>query len=297
MLDVLLIGLSMGSILLLAALGLVIIYGAMGVVNMAHGEMIMVGAYAAVLAQIWLGLGLFAAIPIAFVVAAALGLLIERCVVRRLYGRLGDTLLATWGVAILVQQAVRLEGGLAFFGIHIEGLGPGLQNMPIPAVLQGAVMVGDTPINAYRAFIVACTVVLTFATWLLLYRTRIGMQVRAIIRNPRMAAACGIDVQRVNAWTFALGAGLAGITGVLVAGFKTVSPDMGTALVVDSFLVVVSGGVGSLLGAVVTSIGLGEVTGVVAAVSNDILARAVVFGLVILLIVVRPQGLFSFKGR
>lgn len=297
MLDVLLIGLSMGSILLLAALGLVIIYGAMGVVNMAHGEMIMVGAYAAVLAQIWLGLGLFAAIPIAFVVAAALGLLIERCVVRRLYGRLGDTLLATWGVAILVQQAVRLEGGLAFFGIHIEGLGPGLQNMPIPAVLQGAVMVGDTPINAYRAFIVACTVVLTFATWLLLHRTRIGMQVRAIIRNPRMAAACGIDVQRVNAWTFAFGAGLAGITGVLVAGFKTVSPDMGTALVVDSFLVVVSGGVGSLLGAVVTSIGLGEVTGVVAAVSNDILARAVVFGLVILLIVVRPQGLFSFKGR
>ena len=297
MLDVLLIGLSMGSILLLAALGLVIIYGAMGVVNMAHGEMIMVGAYAAVLAQIWLGLGLFAAIPIAFVVAAALGLLIERCVVRRLYGRLGDTLLATWGVAILVQQAVRLEGGLAFFGIHIEGLGPGLQNMPIPAVLQGAVMVGDTPINAYRAFIVACTVVLTFATWLLLYRTRIGMQVRAIIRNPRMAAACGIDVERVNAWTFAFGAGLAGITGVLVAGFKTVSPDMGTALVVDSFLVVVSGGVGSLLGAVVTSIGLGEVTGVVAAVSNDILARAVVFGLVILLIVVRPQGLFSFKGR
>ena len=143
----------------------------------------------------------------------------------------------------------------------------------------------------------ACTVVLTFATWLLLYRTRIGMQVRAIIRNPRMAAACGIDVQRVNAWTFAFGAGLAGITGVLVAGFKTVSPDMGTALVVDSFLVVVSGGVGSLLGAVITSIGLGEVTGVVAAVSNDILARAVVFGLVILLIVVRPQGLISFKGR
>jgi len=297
MLDVILIGLSMGSILLLAALGLVIIYGAMGVVNMAHGEMIMIGAYAAVMAKIWLGLGLFAAIPIAFIVSGALGLLIERCVVRRLYGRLGDTLLATWGVAILIQQAVRLEGGLAFFGIHIEGLGPGLQNMPIPQMLQGAVMIGNTPINAYRAFIVASTVVLTFATWLLLYRTRMGLQVRAIIRNPRMAAACGIDVQRVNAWTFAFGAGLAGVTGVLVAGFKTVSPDMGTALVVDSFLVVVSGGVGSLLGAIITSVGLGEVTGVVAAFSNDILARAVVFGLVILLIIVRPQGLFSFKGR
>lgn len=297
MLDVLLIGLSVGSILLLAALGLVIIYGAMGVVNMAHGEMIMVGAYAAVMTQIWLGWGLYAAIPIAFVLTALLGFLIERCVVRRLYGRLGDTLLATWGVAILVQQFVRLEGGLAFFGIHIEGLGPGLQNMPVPAELQGAFQIAGTSINAYRAFIVASTIVLTLATWLLLYRTRIGMQVRAIIRNPRMAAACGIDVERVNALTFAFGAGLAGITGVLVAGFKTVSPDMGTALVVDSFLVVVAGGVGSLLGAVVTAIGLGEVNGVVAAVTNDIVARAAVFGLVILLIVIRPQGLFSFKGR
>jgi len=266
-------------------------------VNMAHGEMIMVGAYAAVMTQIWLGWGLYAALPIAFVLTAALGFLIERCVVRRLYGRLGDTLLATWGVAILVQQFVRLEGGLAFFGIHIEGLGPGLQNMPVPAELQGAFQIAGISINAYRAFIVASTLVLTLATWLLLYRTRIGMQVRAIIRNPRMAAACGIDVERVNAWTFAFGAGLAGITGVLVAGFKTVSPDMGTALVVDSFLVVVAGGVGSLLGAVVVALGLGEVNGVVAAITNDIVARAAVFGLVIGLIVIRPQGLFSFKGR
>ncbi|MGJ7490500.1 urea ABC transporter permease subunit UrtB [Variovorax sp. ZT4R33] len=297
MLDVLLIGLSVGSILLLASLGLVIIYGAMGVVNMAHGEMVMVGAYAAVMTQIWLGWSLYAAIPIAFVVTALLGLLIERCVVRRLYGRLGDTLLATWGVAILVQQAVRLEGGLSFFGIHIQGLGPGLQNMPVPPELQGAFQIAGTSINAYRAFIVAATLVLTLATWFLLYRTRMGMQVRAIIRNPRMAEACGIDVQRVNAWTFAFGAGLAGITGVLVAGFKTVSPDMGTSLVVDSFLVVVAGGVGSLLGAVVTAVGLGEINGVVAAVTNDIVARATMFGLVILLIVVRPQGLFSFKGR
>ncbi|MBO9642242.1 MAG: urea ABC transporter permease subunit UrtB [Pseudacidovorax sp.] len=297
MLDVLLIGLSVGSILLLAALGLVIIYGAMGVVNMAHGEMVMVGAYCAVLAQIWLGWSLYAAIPLAFVAAGLLGFLIERCVVRRLYGRLGDTLLATWGVAILVQQAVRLEGGLAFFGIHIQGLGPGLQNMPVPAELQGAIELGGVSINAYRAFIVACTVVLTLATWLLMYRTRIGMQVRAIIRNPRMAAACGIDVQRVNAWTFAFGAGLAGITGVLVAGFKTVSPDMGTSLVVDSFLVVVAGGVGSLLGAVLMSLGLGEINGVVAALSNDIVARAAMFGLVIVLIIARPNGLFSFKGR
>ncbi len=297
MLDVFFIGLSVGAILLLVALGLVITYGAMGVINMAHGEMIMVGAYTAVLAQVWLGWGLAASIPLAFVSAALLGLLIERCVVRKLYGRLPDTLLATWGVAILVQQAVRLEGGLSFFGIHIEGLGPGLQNLPVPAMLHGVVQIGGVSINAYRAFIVASTAVLTLGTWFLLYRTTIGMQVRAIIRNPRMAAACGIDVQRVNAWTFAFGAGLAGVAGVLVAGFKTVSPDMGTTLVVDGFLVVVAGGLGSLLGAVVTAGVLGEVNGVIATVSNDIVGRAAVFGLVILLIVVRPQGLFSFKGR
>jgi len=297
MLDVLLIGLSVGSILLLVSLGLVIIYGAMGVVNMAHGEMVMVGAYVAVMTQIWLGWSLYAALPIAFIITALLGLLIERCVVRKLYGRLGDTLLATWGVAILVQQFVRLEGGLSFFGMHIQGLGPGLQNMPVPAELQGAISLGGTSINAYRAFIVLSTLLLTTATWWVLYRTRVGMQVRAIIRNPRMAAACGIDVQRINAWTFAFGAGLAGVTGVLVAGFKTVSPDMGTSLVVDSFLVVVAGGVGSLLGAVATAIGLGEINGVLAALSNDIVARAAMFGLVILLIVIRPQGLFSFKGR
>lgn len=297
MLDVFFIGLSVGAILLLVALGLVITYGAMGVINMAHGEMIMVGAYTAVLAQIWLGWGLIASIPLAFASAALLGLLIERCVVRKLYGRLADTLLATWGVAILVQQAVRLEGGLSFFGIHVQGLGPGLQNLPVPEMLQGVVQVGGVAINAYRAFIVASTAVLTLGTWFLLYRTTIGMQVRAIIRNPRMAAACGIDVQRVNAWTFAFGAGLAGVAGVLVAGFKTVSPDMGTTLVVDGFLVVVAGGLGSLLGAVVTAGVLGEVNGVIATLSNDIVGRAVVFGLVILLIVVRPQGLFSFKGR
>ncbi|WP_053843121.1 urea ABC transporter permease subunit UrtB [Paracidovorax avenae] len=297
MLDVFFIGLSVGAILLLVALGLVITYGAMGVINMAHGEMIMVGAYTAVLAQIWLGWGLIASIPLAFASAALLGLLIERCVIRKLYGRLADTLLATWGVAILVQQAVRLEGGLSFFGIHVQGLGPGLQNLPVPEMLQGVVQVGGVAINAYRAFIVASTAVLTLGTWFLLYRTTIGMQVRAIIRNPRMAAACGIDVQRVNAWTFAFGAGLAGVAGVLVAGFKTVSPDMGTTLVVDGFLVVVAGGLGSLLGAVVTAGVLGEVNGVIATLSNDIVGRAVVFGLVILLIVVRPQGLFSFKGR
>src|SRR6266568_4137224 len=131
MIDVLFIGLSLGSILLLVALVLAITYGAMGVINMAHGEMVMVGAYTTVMSSIWLGTGIIIAIPLAFIVTALLGLLIERVVVRRLYGRLLDTLLATWGIAILIQQAVRLEFGLTFLGIHIEGLGPGLQNVTV----------------------------------------------------------------------------------------------------------------------------------------------------------------------
>ncbi len=139
MLEVLFIGLSLGSILLLVALGLAITYGAMGVINMAHGEMVMIGAYVTVLTGIYLGANIFVAIPLAFIVTALIGLAIERVIVRRLYGRLLDTLLATWGIAILIQQAVRLEFGLSFFGIHIAGLGPGLQNVSVPDVAAGNV--------------------------------------------------------------------------------------------------------------------------------------------------------------
>lgn len=297
MLDVLFIGLSLGSVLLLVALGLAITYGAMGVINMAHGEMVMIGAYVTVLSGIWLGANIFVAIPLAFIVTALLGLLIERVVVRKLYGRLLDTLLATWGIAILIQQAVRLEFGLSFFGIHIQGLGPGLQNVAVPAFLQGTFMIGGAEINRYRAFIIVVTTILALLTWLIMYRTAIGTQVRAIIRNPKMAAACGINVQRVNALTFAFGSGLAGIAGVMMSGFKTVFPDMGTSMVVDGFLVVVMGGVGSLLGSVLSAGILGEINGLVAAATNDILARAVVFGIVIAIIILKPKGLFALKGR
>jgi urea transport system permease protein len=297
MLEVLFIGLSLGSILLLVALGLAITYGAMGVINMAHGEMVMVGAYVTVLSGIWFGTNIFIAIPLAFIVTALLGLLIERVVVRRLYGRLLDTLLATWGIAILIQQAVRLEFGLSFLGIHIRGLGPGLQNVSVPAILQGTFEVAGAGINRYRAFIILVTAILALATWFIIYRTSIGTQVRAIIRNPKMAAACGIDVTRVNALTFAFGSGLAGVAGVMMSGFKTVFPDMGTSMVVDGFLVVVMGGVGSLLGSVLSAGILGEINGLVAAATNDILARAVVFGVVIAIIVLKPKGLFALKGR
>jgi urea transport system permease protein len=297
MLDVLFIGLSVGSVLLLVALGLAITYGAMGVINMAHGEMVMVGAYTTVMSGIWLGTNILVAIPLAFIVTALLGLLIERVVVRRLYGRILDTLLATWGIAILIQQAVRLEFGLSFFKIHIEGLGPGLQNVAVPSFLQGAFQIGGQEINSYRTFIILVTLVFTALTWALLYRTPIGMQVRAIIRNRPMAEACGINTERVNALTFAFGSGLAGVAGVMMSGFKTVFPDMGTSMVVDGFMVVVAGGVGSLVGAIYSAGLLGQINGISAWATNDIVARAIVFAVVILIIVLKPQGLFAYRGR
>ena len=297
MLETIFIGLSVGSILLLVALGLTITYGTMGVINMAHGELVMVGAYTAVMVRIYFELNIFYAIPAAFLMAALVGLIIERLVVRNLYGRLLDTLLATWGVGILVQQAVRLEFGLTFFDIHIEGLGVGLQRVDIPDILRETIQVGDIVIQPYRTFIILLTVALVVLTWLLLYRTSHGTKVRAIMRNPDMAAACGIDVKRVNAMTFAYGSGLAGVAGVMISGFKTVSPGMGTPMVVDGFMVVVVGGVGSLLGSVVSAGFLGQLNGIFATLSNDILARAMVFGAVIMIIAWRPNGLFNFRGR
>ena len=297
MIDVIFIGLSLASVLLLVALGLAITYGAMGVINMAHGEMVMLGAYATVFTELYLRLNILAAIPLAFLFTALVGFAIERVVVRRLYGRLLDTLLATWGVAILIQQAVRLELGVSFFGLHIPGLGPGLQNVDVPAWLTGAVPVFGIDVNVYRLFIIAVTAALTLLTWLLMFRTSIGMQVRAITRNPAMAAACGIDTQRVNALTFAYGSGLAGVAGVMMSGFKTVFPDMGTPMVVDGFLVVVVGGVGSLVGSVLSAGLLGQINGVAAFFTNEIIAHAVVFGFVILVLITKPRGLFSMRGQ
>ena len=266
-------------------------------INMAHGELVMIGAYTAVLAGIYLNLNLFLALPLAFFVSAFTGLAMEAIVIRRLYGRILDTLLATWGVAILLQQLIRLEFGLSFFGIHVAGLGPGLQNMSVPSFLSEVFSIGGVTVQPYRSFIIILTICLTLLTWYLLYKTSIGIQLRAIMRNPQMAAACGIDVKRISALTFAYGSGLAGVAGVLLAGFKTVTPSMGAAVVVDGFLVVVVGGVGSLLGTVLSAALLGQINGFFAILSNDIVARAIVFGVVIALILIRPNGLFTFKSR
>jgi urea transport system permease protein len=297
MVEVIFIGLSLASVLLLVALGLAITYGAMGVINMAHGEMVMLGAYVTVFTELYLHLNILFAIPLAFIFTALVGFVIERVIVRRLYGRLLDTLLATWGIAILIQQAVRLELGFSFFGMHIRGLGPGLQNVTVPNALTGALPIFGVEVNAYRLFIICVTAALTLVTWLLMYRTSIGIQARAIMRNSSMAAACGIDTARINALTFAYGSGLAGVAGVMMSGFKTVFPDMGTPMVVDGFLVVVVGGVGSLLGSVLSATLLGQINGATAYLTNDILARAVVFGFVILVLITKPQGLFTMKGR
>ena len=163
--------------------------------------------------------------------------------------------------------------------------------------MTGSISVFGVDVNVNRAIIIVIALLLTALTWFIMYRLPIGTQVRAIMRNPKMAAACGIDVERVNALTFAYGSGLAGVAGVMLSGFKTVFPDMGTPLVVDGFLVVVVGGIGSLFGTLAASGLLGQINGFVAAGTNDILARAVVFGVVILIIVFKPKGLFSFKGR
>ena len=286
--NILFIGLSLSSILLLIALGLSITYGAMGVINMAHGELVMIGAYTAVLSGLYLNLNLFLALPLAFLVSAGVGLAVERVIIRRLYGRIIDTLLATWGVAILLQQLIRLEFG---------GLGPGFQSFPIPAFLSENFDIFGFTVQPYRSFIIVLTIALTFLTWFLMYRTSLGTQVRAIMRNPQMAAACGIDVNRISAWTFAYGSGLAGVAGVLLAGFKAVIPDMGESVVVDGFLVGVVGGGGSLFGTLLSAAVLGQINGVFAILTNDIVARAIVFGVVIFLILLRPNGLFGFKSR
>ncbi len=291
------IGLSIGSILFVVALGLAIIYGTMNVINLAHGEMVMVGAYTTVLATTHLGFNIYLCLPLAFVVAAGFGYIIEKILVRRLYGRLLDTLLATWGVALILQQLIRIHFGLALFGIHIQGLGSDLQNVPVPPELQQTFQLLGANVPVYRAFVFVCAIALGAISWWLIYRTRFGTRLRAVSVARNTAAACGINDKRVNSLAFAYGSGLAGVAGVLVSGFKTVSPDMGTPYVVDAFLVVVAGGVGHLSGTLAAAGILGQVQSFVATGLNDVYGRTVLFVVVILILLFKPQGLFVTKKR
>lgn len=278
-------GLSIGSILLLVALGLAIIYGAMGVINLAHGEFVMLGAYGTWFLQSSFGLPLLPCLVLVFFLVAAAGWVVETAVVRFLYHRPLDTILATWGIGIMLQQAVRLSAGAE------------LRYVQTPDFLSGSLDLGGVVIPSYRLFILAVTAGLLGLTWFIVQRTEFGMKLRAVTQNREMASCYGIDSARIFSLTFAFGAGLAGLAGALVAPIKSVAPDMGTNFVVDAFMVVVVGGVGSLLGTVVSSGLLGGGTAGVAFVLNDTLAKALVFLAVVVLVRFRPQGLFADQRR
>jgi urea transport system permease protein len=278
-------GLSIGSILLLVALGLAIIYGSMGVINLAHGEFVMLGAYGSWFLQSMFGVPFLPCLVLVFLMVAAAGWLVERGIVQFLYHRPLDTILATWGIGIILQQAIRLSAGAE------------LRYVQTPDWLSGSVDVFGVVVASYRLFILAVTGGLLVLTWYVVQRTEFGMKLRAVTQNREMASCYGINAPRVFGATFAFGSGLAGLAGALVAPIKSVSPDMGTSYVVDAFMVVVVGGVGSLIGTVASSGLLGGGSAAIAFVLNDTLAKALVFLAVVVLVRFRPQGLFADRGR
>lgn len=278
-------GLSIGSILLLIAMGLSIIYGSMGIINLAHGEFVMLGAYTAWLLQTRLGLGLLASLVLIFVIVAAIGWIIERYVLSLLNNRPLDTILATWGVGIMLQQAVRLS------------FGSELRYVQMPPSLSHSTDILGTSVSSYRVFLFVVAIALFAVTWLLMNRTTVGMKLRAIMQDRSVAASFGINSKRIYALTFAYGAGLAGLAGALVSPLKSVSPDMGTGYVVDAFMVVVLGGVQSLAGTVASAFFLGELSGAIAFLQNDTVAKAIVLLAIVVLIRFRPEGLFTTRVR
>jgi urea transport system permease protein len=278
-------GLSIGSILLLVALGLAIIYGAMGIINLAHGEFVMLGAYAAWLFQTKFGLSLLASLIPIFLVVALFGWFIERFVLSLLNNRPLDTILATWGVGIMLQQAVRLA------------VGSELRYVQMPPVLSDSVELFGVSVSSYRVFLFFVALSLFALTWVLMNRTTVGMQLRAIVQDRSVAASFGVNSKRIYALTFAYGAGLAGLAGALVSPLKSVSPEMGTGYVVDAFMVVVLGGVQSLAGTVGSAFILGELSGAIAFLQNDTVAKAIVLLAIVVLIRFRPQGLFVTRVR
>ena len=287
-------GLSLGSILLLAALGLAITYGVMGVINMAHGELLMIGAYATYAMQSlfrsqfpaqedWY---LLAAVPVAFFAAAAVGVLLERTVIRWLYGRALETLLATWGLSLMLIQAARVIFGAQ----NVEVANPSWMSGGLE-ILPSIVL----PLN--RIVIVGFALFVLLLVWVLMNKTRLGMFVRAVTQNRAMAGCVGVPTGRIDTVAFALGAGIAGLGGVALSQIANVGPDMGQGYIVDSFMVVVLGGVGQLAGAVWAALGLGIVTKFIESWAGAVIAKIVVLVFIIMFIQKRPQGLFALKGR
>lgn len=278
-------GLSMASILLMIALGLAIIYGAMGVINLAHGEFVMLGAYATWALQTFAGIGILPALPLVFIAVAAVGWIIEKAVVQNLYHRPLDTILATWGIGIILQQAVRL------------GVGAESRFVKGPDLLSGNTQIGPLIMSNYRLFVIFFSCAVLYGTWLLMTRTEFGMKLRAIIQNRSISECYGIESKRIYSFTFAYGAGLAGIAGALITPLFSTIPTMGTGLVVDAFLVVIVGGLGSLVGAASAAVLIGEATAIFSIVINDTLGRIAVLAGIIILIRFRPRGLFPTDTR
>ena len=287
-------GLSLASVLLLAALGLAITFGLMGIINMAHGELLMIGAYSTYVVQLafrrWfpgeLDWYVVAAVPTAFIITAAVGMLLERTVIRWLYGRPLETLLATWGISLVLMQTVR-----TIFGA---------QNVEVanPSWMSGGVTVlGGLVLTYNRMVIIGFAVFVVIIVWALLNKTRLGLFVRAVTQNRRMADCVGVPTGRVDMLTFGLGSGIAGLGGVALSQLGNVGPDLGQSYIVDSFMVVVLGGVGQLAGTVIAAIGLGELNKFLEPYAGAVLAKIAILVVIVLFIQKRPQGLFALKGR
>jgi urea transport system permease protein len=287
-------GLSLGSILLLAALGLAITYGLMGVINMAHGELIMIGAYATFVVQSAFRTHLpgafdaylVAALPVSFLAAAVVGVAMERTVIRFLYGRPLETLLATWGISLILIQAMRTLFGAQ--NVQVEN----------PAWMSGGVTVLSNAVLPYsRIAIIGFAAAVLTGVWLLLSRTRLGLFVRGVTQNRPMASALGVPTGRIDTLAFGLGSGIAGLAGCALSQIGNVGPDLGQSTIVDSFMVVVLGGVGQLAGTVYAGLGLGIANKFLEAWSGAVLAKIAVLVFIIVFIQKRPQGLFALKGR
>jgi urea transport system permease protein len=285
-------GVSLGSILLLAALGLAITYGLMGVINMAHGELMMIGAYATYVVQ-----GLFrnsplfdlylvAAVPIAFLVSALVGMALERSVIRWLYGRPLETLLATWGISLVLIQAVRTVFGAQ--NVQVEN----------PGFMSGGIQVMSNLVLPWnRIVIIFFALAVLAGMWALLARTRLGLYIRGVTQNRAMADCMGVPTSRVDTWAFGLGSGIAGLAGCALSQIGNVGPELGQGYIVDSFLVVVFGGVGQLAGTVYAALVLGFANKLLESWSGAVLAKIAVLVFIIFFIQRRPQGLFALKGR
>ena len=285
--ETLFFGLSLGSVLILAAIGLAVTFGVMGVINMAHGELMMLGAYTTWLVQQWLPVNwsLPVAVPLAFLVAALVGIAIERGIIRFLYGRPLETLLATFGVSLILQQAVR-----SIFS-------PLNRSVATPDWMSGTILLGPLEVTLNRLVIVGFCIAVFAVLWLALQRTRIGLEVRAVAQNRAMARAMGVRSARVDALTFGLGSGIAGVAGVALSQLTNVGPNLGQSYIVDSFMVVVFGGVGNLWGTLVAGLSLGVANKLLEPWSGAVLAKILVLVFLILFIQKRPRGLFPQRGR